>query len=197
MPTNYRGGTGHIGRRAAENVLHAIRYAAEIGQPINTHVTISFHELGVDDDCAGSMFRELQAKMARAWRYELSKGRVTGKLIGVHSHANPAGSRHVHWLTHLPPHMVTAFTERAAKFLRKITRVENLKDALDVRGVEAPGSLAKYILRGIDPAYGDYLHIKPVNEGFVSGRRTGASRMIGRSARKAAGWQRKKTRRAA
>ena len=48
------------------------------------------------------------------------------------------------------------------------------------------------ILKGIDPAYGRYLHIRPANEGIVTGRRTGASRAIGRAARKAAGWKRKK-----
>lgn len=98
-------------------------------------------------------------------------------------------------MTHLPAGIRGEFVTKTARLLRKIVGVDDLKDALHVGDVETPGSLAKYILKGIDPEYAAYLHIKPANEGFVSGRRTGASRAIGRAARKAAGWQRKKARR--
>ncbi|MGA0607899.1 hypothetical protein ACO2Q0_18060 [Phenylobacterium sp. VNQ135] len=187
--------TAFIGRRAAENVLHAIRYAGEVGRPINAHVTINFATLGIGDDAAGAVFRDLQARLSRWWRYERAKGRDLGPLLGVHSHANPAGSRHVHWMTHLPASIRGEFEAKTARMLRKITGVDDLKDALHVGDVETPGSLAKYILKGIDPAYAGYLHIKPANEGIVSGRRTGASRAISRAARKAAGWKRKKSER--
>lgn len=190
MPTKY--GTEWIGRRAAENVLHAIRYADEVGRRFNAHVTINFATIGIEEERAGAIFRELQARLSRWWRYERSKGRDLGPLLGVHSHANPAGSRHVHWMTHLPEGIWTAFGAKVAHLLRKLTGVDDLKDALHIGRVETPGSLAKYILKGIDPAYGRYLHIRPANEGIVTGRRTGASRAIGRAARKAAGWKRKK-----
>lgn len=195
MPTKY--GTAHIGRNQAENVLHGIRYATETGRPINAHVTISFVALGIHDDRAGAIFRELQARLSRWWRYERSKGRDLGPLIGMHSHANPAGSRHVHWLLHLPGEIEAEFVAKAARLLKKLVGVVDLKDALHVGSVSTPGTLAKYILRGIDPSYADYLHIAPANEGTVTGRRTGVSRAIGRAARRAAGWKRKRSRRGA
>jgi hypothetical protein len=79
-------------------VLHAIRFARDSGRPINTHVTVSFAALGIEDAAAGPLFQDLQSRLARWWRYKRATGLVSGALLGVHSHANPAGSRHVHWL---------------------------------------------------------------------------------------------------
>lgn len=162
------------------------------GRPINMRLTISFIALGIHDDEAGMMFRDLQARVNRWWRYERSKGRPIGAFAGVHSHANPGGSRHVDWLAHIPETIAQQFPAKVAVFLSKITGASDLGDALWIARVDTPGSLAKYVLRGIDPAYGDYLRIQPANEGIVSGRRTGANRCIGKTARKRAGWSRKR-----
>lgn len=185
-------GTLSIGRRAAENLLHGVRFAKSIGQPLNTHVTVSFTVLGIDDDQAGALFQDLQSRVVRWWAYQRSKGRVTGQLLGVHSHANPAGSRHVHWLTAVPSEIAAEFEAVVADRLRKVTGRIDLRDALDVGPVSGPGGLAKYILRGIDPDYAAYLSIEPANEGRVTGRRTGTSRGLGKATRKRAGWVRKR-----
>ena len=191
MATKYA--TGHIGRRAAENALHGIRFAAEQGRPLNTQVTISFIELGIDDTEAGTIFQAFQGRVGRWWAYQRDdKGRDLGPLMGVHSHANPAGSRHVDWLTHVPPEALPDFRAVLKNRLQKLTGRIDLGDALHIQTIDTPGSLAKYIFRGIDPAYAAYLHIEAANEGLVSGRRTGASRAISRAARRRAGWVRKK-----
>ncbi len=190
MTTKY--GTDHIGRRPAENALHAVRFAREIGLPINTLLTISFIALDHDDDQAGTLFRKLQVSMTRWWRYQRQdKGRNIGPPVSIHAHANPAGSRHVHVLLHLPPSIEVEFRGALAKRIGKWTGLKNLGDALHMEHIDTPGSVAKYALRGIDPAFGEYLHIRPANEGRVTGRRTGTSRFVGKAARRAAGWKRK------
>jgi len=77
------------------------------------------------------------------------------------------------------------------KRLLKMTKLDDVGSALDIKTAGAPGQLAKYILRGIEPASGPYLHIVPEDEGIVTCRRTGTSRCIGKTARKAANWNRK------
>jgi len=186
-------GTHSIGRRAAENALHAIRYAGLTGRPINTHVTISFIALGVHDDEAGAIFRRLQVSLSRWWRYQRKdKGRGIGAPVGVYAHANPAGSRHVHWLLHLPEDIHEDFVAAAKKRLGKIAGLHDIGDALHVQQVIQVGGVAKYILRGIEPAYAEYLHIRAADEGTVACRRTGTTRIIGKTARKLAGWNRKR-----
>ncbi|MFN3727709.1 MAG: hypothetical protein ACK4SZ_15555 [Allosphingosinicella sp.] len=191
MATKY--GTACIGRRVAENALHAIRYAGLTGRPINAHITISFIALGIHDDEAGAVFRKLQISLARWWRYQRwDKGRDIGPTVGIYAHANPAGSRHVHWLMHLPHDLSDDFIAAVNKRLCKLAGLDDIGDALHVQAVARPGGVAKYVLRGIDPAYAEYLHIRAANEGTVSCRRTGTTRSIGKAARKLAGWNRKK-----
>jgi hypothetical protein len=187
-------GTPHIGRRAAENFLHAIRFTHEVGRPINTHITINFHVLDIDNFRAGDIFTELKARIARWWAYQRKKNSSLRTLVGVHSHSNPNGSRHVHWLTHIPDHLRADFELTVDARLRKILGIASLPPtALHIGPVGAPGMLAKYVLRGIDPAYADYLHIRHEDEGLVMGRRTGVSRAISLAARKKADWTRRQS----
>jgi hypothetical protein len=185
--------TTKVGHKAALNVLHGIRYAREQGTPINTHVTINFTTLGFDEREAGTLFKSLRGRISRWWRYQRACGRASGELACVYCHANPAGSRHVHWLIHVPAELAPAFRLRVEKLLKKICAVQHLGDGLAIGPVATPGSLAKYVLRGIDPAYASHLHIEPANEGLVTGRRTGAAKGISKAARKRAGWKRKRS----
>jgi hypothetical protein len=194
MATKSRG--LYVGRRACENALHAVRYVGEVGRPMNTHVTVSFHPLGIDDESAGRAFSDLQARVTRWWRDQRQrKGRGIGDLQGFHCHSNPAGSRHVHWVLHVPLDITGEFANVVRNRLQKIAGRIDLRDGLQIGPVNTPGSLAKYVLRGVEPEYADYLHIKVANEGIVAGcRRTGVSRAASKSARKRVGWTRKRRR---
>lgn len=195
MATKYGG--LYVGRRACENALHAVRFVAESGRPMNTHVTVSFGPLGIEEASAGAVFADLQARVTRWWRDQRTrKGRDFGDVQGFHCHSNPAGSRHVHWVLHVPPEFAPEFAAIVRHRLQKITGRVGLGDGLHIGAVQTPGTLAKYVLRGIEPEYADYLHIKAANEGFVAGcRRTGVSRAAGKAARQRSGWVRKKRRR--
>jgi len=197
LPMATKSGGLYVGRVACENALHAVRYVAEVGRAMNTHVTVSFGPLGIEDDVAGRAFSDLQARVTRWWRDQRQrKGRDIGDLHGFHCHSNPAGSRHVHWVLHVPAEIEDEFPSVVKNRLQKIARRVDLRDGLHIGAVQTPGSLAKYVLRGIEPEYADYLHIEAANEGFVAGcRRTGVSRAASKAARKRAGWVRKKRRR--
>lgn len=189
--------TQRIGCRQATRVFHAVRFAKAKRTPINTHVTISFTDLGLSEDQASGFFSDVRNSFARRWKRERElKGRPIGTLDDVHAHENPPGGRrHVHWLLHRPKAM------RRAEFEREITSrikrragLDDLGTALDFQHsdkVKGPGSLAKYILKGTDPTYQAYFNIRTEPMGWVSGRRTGTSRTLGKSAQKAAGWDRR------
>ncbi len=192
-----KSGTQHIGVRACQNALHAVRFARDAGRPMNTHVTINFTTLGIADDEAGPLFRKLQALVGRWWRDQRQrKGRAIGQVQGFHCHANPAGSRHVHWCLHVPAEIAQEFQATVANRLRKLTGQIDLGDGLHLGAVTTAGTLAKYILRGVPPEYADHFHIRAANEGVVRGcRRTGVSRAASKSSRTRAGWVRKRPRR--
>lgn len=165
---------------------------------MNTLVTVNFETLGIEEERAGTVFQDLQARVSRWWRDQRArKGRQIGALLGIHSHANPAGSRHVHWMTHVPEDMAADFAATVRNRLCKIIGTLDLKTGLHIQAVPAPGDMAKYVLRGVEPDFGPYLFIKPANEGHVAGcRRTGVSRAASKAARKRAGWTRRRRGRA-
>lgn len=198
VPMATKSGTLHVGRKAAQNALHAVRFVAETGRPMNTHVTVSFTALRIEDEEAGPLFRHLQGLVGRWWRDQRTrKGRNIGPLQGFHCHSNPAGSRHVHWCLRVPPEIEAGFRATVTDRLQKLTSRIELGDGLHFGAVTTPGTLAKYILRGIEPEYAAHYMIEPANEGLVRGcRRSGVSRAASKAARQAAGWVRKRRLRA-
>lgn len=194
-----KSGTLYVGRRACENALHAVRFSADSGRPINTHITLSFTALGVHDDVAGELFSMLQARVARWWRDQRDrKGRDIGPVLGFHCHANPAGSRHVHWALHVPDEIADQLAATVRRRLCKLLGRVDLGDGLHIGPIHTAGTFAKYALRGVQPEYGDYLHIRPANEGLVANcRRSGVSRAASKAARKSSGWVRRRRRRRA
>ena len=88
----------------------------------------------------------------------------------------------------------TEFEAEITKRVLRRTGLDDLGTALHFQHndkVKAPGTLAKYILKGTDGAYAGYFHMRTEPMGWVSGRRTGTSRTLGKAAQKAAKWDRK------
>lgn len=189
MPTNY---TQAIGHRAALNALHGIRFANDQDRPVNLSVCINFETLGVPEEEACGLFSVLRERVARWWKYQRAKGRDVGDIYAYFAHANPAGSRHVHWQMHVPEAIWAELPGQIAKLLKKLLSRTDLGDALHFLEISGAGSHAKYVLKGIDPLYASHLFITAANEGLVSGRRTGVSRAMSKAARRAKGWSRKR-----
>lgn len=185
--------TAQIGHRPATNIFHAVRFANDNGRPLNLMVTINFTDLGLSDHEAGDFFRDARARIARWWTYQRSKNRPFGTFDDVAAHAHPPkGRRHVHWLLHVPNgarYEIEAIIENRIK---KMLKLDCLGDAVQIKDVTNPGTLAKYILRGTDPQYADYFKMNTSDEGIIYGRRVHASRSIGYAGRARAGWKRKR-----
>jgi hypothetical protein len=178
-------------------VFHAVRCATWQGRPINTAITINFTALGLSEAEASDAFIWVRTGFRRRWKREHeAKGRQIGTLDDVHAHENPEGAgRHVHWGLHRPSAM--SREELAREIIRRVKKLA--RGPFDPAAVLiqhddevcAPGTWAKYILKGTDPAYGAHLFMRTEPQGWVTGRRTGTSRTLGKTARKAAGWSRK------
>jgi hypothetical protein len=109
----------------------------------------------------------------------------------VYSMEAPNGDDHANWVVHIPERFLAEFEKKLPKWVARILGDERPFD-IDIQKVtrEADKSLAKYVIKGADPAYIDYLHLGTVAapQGRVWGRRCGASPAIGRTARKKAGF---------
>jgi hypothetical protein len=186
-------GTRHIGPRAATNVFHAARFATAQGRPLSLFVTINWDRLGVSEEDATNQFRVLRQKVRRRWVYVASKGRVTlGTFDDLGVHENPSGHRNTHWLISVPQGFVAEFKRTVTKFLQKVLGLGSLGRGLRFKAITAVGSLSKYVMKGIEPSYSGYFHMRAVDQGFIAGRgRTFVSRSIGLSARRQSGWTRK------
>lgn len=188
-----KSGTRSIGPKQAARTFHAVRFANDNGLALNLLVTVDFTTLGIDAEEACRFFQQLWARVGRWWAYRRQKDANLGPLAcyAVHEHPD-GGPRHVHWVLHVPPSYRAAFEAAVIKRAEKLSGLACLGRALHFRTVNTPGTLAKYTLKGVDPAYAEHFHMEAVDQGVIHGRRLAVSRSIGAAARERAGWKRKR-----
>lgn len=185
--------TIHVGHRQAESAFHAVRFANDNGRPFNLLVTVNFTDLGIDPDEASAFFREVRRRVARWYSYERKKNRPFGSFDDLYVHEHPdGGPRHVHWFVRAPDCARHELEAVIRARLQKLTTLDCLGSSLDFTDVEKAGGVAKYVLKGINPLYARYFHMRAVAQGVIIGRRISISQSVGRTARKAAGWTPKK-----
>lgn len=187
-------GTRYIGMKQAAGAFHATRFARDCGQPINLGVVLNWTRLGVEPDYASRIFSELCRRTARRWTY-LRKTAAPDlpRLAYISVQENPDGHRNTHWNVSIPPAYAAEFRRTVAARLRKLVGVASLGRGLRFVRIETAGGYTKYCLKGVLPAGASHFHMRAVDQGFIGGRgRVTVSRTIGRTARKAAGWSRKR-----
>ena len=185
--------TASIGAKQAARAFHAVRFANDNGSPLNLMVTIDFSSLGIDAEEAGALFREVWARFSRWYGYQRSKGREFGTFDAYAVHEHPEGRRrHVHWVMRAPEGTRVEIERVIRNRLEKLTGLDCLGDAVHFKDVGAAGTLAKYTLKGIPPAYAAHFHMRAEPQGEIVGRRLTISRSIGYAARQRAGWTRRK-----
>lgn len=192
-----RKSTHHIGRKAAENICHAFDYAKFIGQPLNNFITINLDGGEAGEDAA-AIFEIIRHKY-RDWLNYAQKKLGGPVLPPAYAYALecPDGHAHVHWAAHIPEHLQAEFLRKLPTWVGKAQGSVRPYD-IDVQRLdpETDKSVAKYMIKGTDPRYVEYLHLDHVAEqqGQVWGRRATPSAAIGRAARKAAGFVPKRDR---
>lgn len=186
--------TSSIGPKQASRAFHAVRFANDNSRTLNLFVTIDFSSLGIEPDDATRMFQTVWARYSRWYAYQRTdKNRPFGAFdaYAVHEHP-PNGPRHTHWVMRAPEGTEAEIERVIRNRIEKLTGLSCLGHAVDFRKVYSPGQLAKYTLKGINPAYADHFHMTSEDQGFVTGRRMTISRSIGYAARQKAGWVRKR-----
>lgn len=182
----------HINRKTAETILKAFDFAKYIGRPLNQYAVIRLPEASLEE--AEVIFRKIRHK-CRVWlqrRQEQANMTVDSPLY-VYSFENPEdGGLHVNWVVHIPGGLQREFCAKLLDWIKKAQQKAPEGKDVHVQDVNPfeDKTLAKYILKGIDPAYIEYLHLQrvAVPQGPIAGRRAGASVAINRAARNKAGF---------
>lgn len=186
MPSDY------INRKSAENILKAFDYAKYIDKPLNQFVVCRMADAHFDQ--ADALFRKIRLK-CRSWlqRRQAKNGLPVESPVYTYSFENPeSGGLHVNWVIHIPDEFQTEFRSKLPGWVTKALGSPVEARDIHVQDVDpfSDKRLANYILKGVDPAYIDYLHLRKIAapQGPISGRRSGASLSINREARSQSGF---------
>jgi hypothetical protein len=193
----YRGYTDTLNRHPAENICHAFDYARYLGCPLNRYVVINFD--ANDADLASWVFMRIRDKY-RDWH-----NRKTRQITGtaqlpkyIYTLENPNGHAHVNWVIHVPDQLLGEFMRKLPAWVKKAKGRSVGPYDIHTKPVneDTHKTLAKYVLKGIDPLFVDYLHLANFAQpqGRIWGRRACSSASLNKAARKAAGFDPKRHR---
>lgn len=173
----------HISRKPASNMVHAVRVAQAIGQPLNQLVTFNFAHTTCPEHLVSRQFERLRDNHFVPWLRRKGKGRPKPPAF-IWSVENSNGCLNVHWLVHIPKGRVRAFRSQLPKWLAAVAGEVSCTSAIHVRHAPRPQGAAKYMAKGIDPLYAPFFRIRHVPQGRVHGKRAGISRCLGPSVRR-------------
>jgi hypothetical protein len=177
-----------INRRPAVNIHHATRYADTIGLPLNRFVTINLTLAACTEERAVRTFRKLLNERFCPW------------LRRTHNNDNEAVPTHVwtveaaggqiaaHWLVHVPKRLRASFPKMVAAWLGSVSGSKPPPEAVEVKPIHNLIGVKRYILKGTDAPWARHLGVMPIDQGEVIGKRSGFSRNLGPTARKAGGY---------
>jgi hypothetical protein len=173
----------HINRKVTQSVFRGFDYSEARGTPFNFYVVINLHETPAVS--ASTIFKRIRHK----WRDWLSHKTKGAPVRPVYAFAleDPDGNHpHVNWTVHIPDELQAAFLERLPKWIMKSQGLCGPSDFIaQPTRAEFRKKLAKYVLKGTDPAFVDHFHLQQEHkpQGRVWGQRAGVSRAIGPAAR--------------
>jgi len=182
----------HINRYPAVNIHHARRQAERTGVPLNWMVTINFGVAAVAPEDASSLLQKLIARRFAPWLRRSADNDNGLKPTYVWSLEAPHGSVSAHVLLHLPPRVIRKFRSRLLDWLEGLAGTAIPARAVDVRPIYNRVGVTRYILKGINPAWGNHLAVDPVDQGEIVGKRSGFSRNLGPAARQRSGYKPKR-----
>lgn len=195
MPKNVEAGarrSTHINRRNTQSIFRAFDYATYVGKPLNTYVVIRIKETA--EASAVTIFTKIRHKF-RDWLayHEKKRGDVRTTPGYTYAFENPNGTQpHVNWAVHVPAHLQNEFQKKLHQW---VARVQGAVFPFDISCGPIKAShakrLAKYIVKGTDPAFVPHFYLEEVHEpqGEFWGKRAGCSTAIGAAARKKAGFK--------
>lgn len=84
-------------------------------------------------------------------------------------------------MLHVPEGRLAAFEREMVAWVAKYTGQPLAHAALDIRPVYNPHGLRKYMLKGLDPVYGNLYRVRTVPQGRILGKRMGYTKNLGPS----------------
>lgn len=163
-------------------MLNAANLARALGRPLNQLVTLSFANTSCPPELVSRQFERLRDNHFGPWLRRHGAG-PPGPPTFVWSVENNGGCA-VHWLVHIPRGRVTDFKARLHTWLAVVAGEVHCKSAIHVRHAQTPGGAARYMVKGLDPAWAPLYGIRHVPQGTVHGKRSGFSRSLGPSVRR-------------
>ena len=179
--------TRHINRVPAVNIHHATRYAQRRGLPLNKMVTVNFTELGVTDQ-ASRLFRRMLTQRFAPWLRRSIPTRAKSAPTYVWVVENTSGTIAAHWLVHVPKGTARVFASKLSAWLEGLSGGRPQGRTIQIERVYNLVGARRYILKGVNPAWASHLGVRPSDQGIVNGKRSGFSRNLGPTARKAGGY---------
>lgn len=178
-----------INRRVTQSIFRAFDFGASIDMPPNRYVVINLRER--PEAAAATIFQRVRHKFCDWLNYRRRQGHDMPPPAYVFAFENTGSLPHVNWVLHVPNGFRAEFERKLPGWVRK---AQGACGPFDVRCkpvTHTPKSLAKYIVKGTDPAFVDHFYLSAVHapQGIVYGKRAGVSPALGKTARAQAGFR--------
>ena len=175
-----------IKRQQAANILNAVNLAEKKGTPLNTSVCLNLARTNCPIEEVSQRFSRLRDNHFGPWMRRPSKklGDDGFPASFAWTIENANGCHHIHWLVHLPKNRRDAFKKKLPRWLALVSDGITCDSAIDVKDAYAPPGAAKYMVKGIDPAWAHAYGIRPSDQGVVIGKRSGVSLNLGQTERR-------------
>jgi hypothetical protein len=178
-----------VNRRVTQSIFRAFDFGDSIDTPLNLYVFINLRER--PEAAAATVFRRVRYKYCDWLNYRRRQGHALPPPAYVFTFENTGSLPHVNWVLHVPNGFRAEFERKLPGWVR---RVQGACGSFDVRCkpvTHTPKSLAKYIVKGTDPAFVDHFYPSAVHapQGIVYGKRAGVSPALGKTARELVGFR--------
>ena len=187
QPTNRQ--RRYIGRKTAENAFHGRRFMEQAGESFTHLITVNWSLSTKSVDYVSRLHVVFREKLLRSSRYH--RGKTNGRpMLYLEVVENPDDQFHSHIAVSIETAEEGWLSTSVNKFVKGAIGEEPPNDMIDIRPIYAPGSMFKYLMKGVSPVYADYFHMRTSEQGLLPGRRVSMSRRMGPTARRRAGWRR-------
>lgn len=182
--------THFINRRTTQSIFRAFDFAAAQGTPLTHYIVIH-----LDDTAARSAamaFEKIRHKYRDWQNYGLKKHGRELPPTYVFTMEKPDENPHVNWALHVPEVLSDRFEEKLHNWVERVLGTGS-PFRVDVQPINQDYAkyLAKYIVKGTDPAYVDHFHLQKLHvpQGLCIGKRAGFSPSLGPTARRESGYR--------
>jgi hypothetical protein len=175
-----------IKRQQAANILNAVNLAEKKGTPLNTSVCLNLARTNCPLEDVSQRFSKLRDNYFGPWIRRPSKKLGDGGFQASFAWTieNINECHHIHWLVHIPKHRRAAFEKKLPLWLARVSGGITCDSAIKVTNAPTPPGAAKYMCKGIDPAWAQIYGIRPSDQGVVFGKRSGVSLNLGQTERR-------------